>query len=285
MQYSDQKKGMLIAFTAIMFITPDSLLIRLANTESWNLIFYRGLIPFLVVFFGLLIIYKTKLLKEIINNGWHGFFYACTFTITNIVFVISIENTNVANPLIMLALAPMLSAVISLIFLKENPNNKTWVAILITTLSVIYIFYDALEAGDLLGNFLGLVCALGLAAGSVIIRSAKKISLVPSAMLGKLMVALIAFLFVDQLQLTGNDIVIVPLMCVMCVAIPFVLVTLAPRYITAAEVNLFFLLETILGPLWVWFVIKEQPSFETILGGSIIVVTIAIHSILSLKKI
>tara|TARA_B100001123_G_C15199369_1_gene982694 strand:+ start:22 stop:879 length:858 start_codon:yes stop_codon:yes gene_type:complete len=285
MQYSDQKKGMLIAFTAIMFITPDSLLIRLANTESWNLIFYRGLIPFLVVFFGLLIIYKTKLLKEIINNGWHGFFYACTFTITNIVFVISIENTNVANTLIMLALAPMLSAVISLIFLKENPNNKTWVAILITTLSVIYIFYDALEAGDLLGNFLGLVCALGLAAGAVIIRSAKKISLVPSAMLGKLMVALIAFLFVDQLQLTGNDIVIVPLMCVMCVAIPFVLVTLAPRYITAAEVNLFFLLETILGPLWVWFVIKEQPSFETIVGGSIIVVTIAIHSILSLKKI
>ena len=285
MQYSDQKKGMLIAFTAIMFITPDSLLIRLANTESWNLIFYRGLIPFLVVFFGLLIIYKTKLLKEIINNGWHGFFYACTFTITNIVFVISIENTNVANTLIMLALAPMLSAVISLIFLKENPNNKTWVAILITTLSVIYIFYDALEAGDLSGNFLGLVCALGLAAGAVIIRSAKKISLVPSAMLGKLMVALIAFMFVDQLQLTGNDLVIVPLMCVMCVAIPFVLVTLAPRYITAAEVNLFFLLETILGPLWVWFVIKEQPSFETILGGSIIVVTIAIHSILSLKKI
>ena len=285
MQYSDQKKGMLIAFTAIMFITPDSLLIRLANTESWNLIFYRGLIPFLVVFFGLLIIYKTKLLKEIINNGWHGFFYACTFTITNIVFVISIENTNVANTLIMLALAPMLSAVISLIFLKENPNNKTWVAILITTLSVIYIFYDALEAGDLLGNFLGLVCALGLAAGAVIIRSAKKISLVPSAMLGKLMVALIAFMFVDQLQLTGNDLVIVPLMCVMCVAIPFVLVTLAPRYITAAEVNLFFLLETILGPIWVWFVIKEQPSFETIVGGSIIVVTIAVHSILSLKKI
>ena len=125
---------------------------------------------------------------------------------------------------------------------------------------------------------------MGLAVGANIIRSAKKISLVPSAMLGKLMVALIAFLFVDQLQLTGNDIVIVPLMCVMCVAIPFVLVTLAPRYITAAEVNLFFLLETILGPLWVWFVIKEQPSLETILGGSVIILTIGIHSLLALKK-
>ena len=60
MAYSDQKKGMLIAFTAIMFITPDSLFIRLSNINSWNLIFYIGIIPFLVVFFGLLIIYKIK---------------------------------------------------------------------------------------------------------------------------------------------------------------------------------------------------------------------------------
>ena len=284
MSYSDQKKGMLIAFTAIMFITPDALLIRLANLNSWNLIFYRGFIPFIVVFIGLLIIYKTKLLNEIINNGVYGFFYACVFTVTNIVFVISIENTNVANTLIMIALAPMLSAILSFIFLKESPDKKTWIAIIITTLSVVYIFYDALDAGDFLGNFLGLVCATGLAVGAVIIRSAKKISLVPSAMIGKLMVSLIALFFANQLKLESNDIVIIPLMCVMCVAIPFVLITLAPRFITAAEVNLFFLLETILGPLWVWLVIKEQPSFETIFGGSIIIATIATHSFLNLKK-
>ena len=123
-----------------------------------------------------------------------------------------------------------------------------------------------------------------IAVGAVIIRSAKKISLVPSAMIGKLMVTLIALLFVDQLKLEGNDNVIIPLMCIMCVAIPFVLVTLAPRYITAAEVNLFFLLETILGPLWVWLVIKEQPSFETIIGGVVIVATIGVHAYFSLKK-
>ena len=79
-------------------------------------------------------------------------------------------------------------------------------------------------------------------------------------------------------------IIIIPTMGIACVAIPFVLITLAPRYIGAAEVNLFFLLETILGPLWVWFVIKEQPSTETIIGGIVIIVTIATHSIFSLKK-
>tara|TARA_B100000953_G_scaffold63752_1_gene50963 strand:- start:1494 stop:2345 length:852 start_codon:yes stop_codon:yes gene_type:complete len=281
---NDQKKGMLLAFGGIMFITPDSLLIRLANISSWNLIFYRGFIPFLTIFIGLLIVYRSSLFKKILDNGWHGLFFILTFAITSIVFVISIENTNVANTLVMVALAPMLSAIISLIFLKENPDKKTWIAIAITTLAVIYIFYDAIDSGDFLGNFLGLVCATGLAVNAVIIRSAKKISLVPSAMIGKLIVALFAIIFVDQIKLENNDLIIVPLMCVACIAIPFVCVTLAPRYITAAEVNLFFLLETIFGPFWVWLVIKEQPSFETIIGGGIIIATITIHSALALKK-
>ena len=281
---NDQKKGMFLAFGGIMFITPDSLLIRLADIDSWNLIFYRGFIPFLTIFIGLLIIYKSSLFKKILDNGWHGLFFILTFAITSIVFVISIENTNVANTLVMIALAPMLSAIISLIFLKENPDKETWIAIIITTFAVIYIFYDAIDSGDFLGNFLGLVCATGLAVNAVIIRSAKKISLVPSAMIGKLIVALFAFIFVDQIKLENNDLIIVPLMCVACIAIPFVCVTLAPRYITAAEVNLFFLLETIFGPFWVWLVIKEQPSFETIIGGGIIIATITIHSALALKK-
>ena len=280
----NQEKGMLLAFSGIMFITPDSLLIRLADINSWNLIFYRGLIPFFVIFIGLIIIYRLSLFKRILNNGWHGLAFIVSFAITSIVFVVSIENTNVANTLVMVALAPMLSAIISLIFLKENPDQKTWAAIVITTLAVIYIFYDAIDAGDFLGNFLGLVCATGLAVNAVIIRSAKKISLVPSAMIGKLIVSLFALFFVDQLKLENNDLIIIPIMCVVCIAIPFVCVTLAPRYITAAEVNLFFLLETIFGPLWVWLVIKEQPSIETITGGSIIIATIAIHSLLVLKK-
>jgi len=279
-----QKKGMLLAFVGIMFITPDSLLIRLSNINSWNLIFYRGFIPFLTILIGLIFVYRSKLLKKILDNGWHGLVFVVSFAITSIVFVVSIENTNVANTLVMVALAPMLSAIISLVFLKENPDQKTWVAIGITTLAVVYIFYDAIDAGDFLGNFLGLICATGLAVNAVIIRSAKKMSLVPSAMAGKLMVALFALFFADQIKLENNDLIIVPIMCIVCIAIPFVCVTLAPRYITAAEVNLFFLLETIFGPLWVWLVIKEQPSMETIIGGSIIIITIAIHSMLVLKK-
>ena len=96
--------------------------------------------------------------------------------------------------------------------------------------------------------------------------------------------ALFALLFIESFLLTGDDLIIVPLMCIMCVAIPFVLVTIAPRFIPAAEVNLFFLLETIIGPIWVWLIIEEQPSLETIQGGAVIITAIAIHSFIKLKN-
>ena len=281
---NNQQKGSLLAFIGVMFITPDSLFIRLANIETWGLLFYRGLIPFVVVLIGLLIFYKKNFIKALNKIGYPGIFYIISFSICNITFIISIQNTNVANTLIMVAMAPMISAILSAIFLKEATDKSTWLAIIITFVAVTYIFYDSLRLGNILGDIFGFITAFGLAINANLARYAKKIDLVPSAVIGKLCVAIFAYFFVDNFQLIQNDIFIVPLMCVMCVAIPFVLVTIAPRFITAAEVNLFFLLEVILGPIWVWWVIKEQPSLETIIGGLVIIITIAIHSILALKK-
>ena len=184
----------------------------------------------------------------------------------------------------MIATAPMLSAILGAIILKEPPDKKTWICIIVTFFAVIYIFFDSIKIGNFYGDILGFVTAIGLAVGAITIRSAKTKNLVPAAVIGKLFVALFALIFVENFILTNNDLLIVPLMCILCVAIPFVLVTIAPRFIPAAEVNLFFLLETIIGPIWVWLIIKEQPSVETLQGGIIIVSAIAIHSFLKLKK-
>ena len=281
---SNQHKGSLLAFVAVMLITPVSIFIRLSNIETWGMLFYRGAIPFVVVLIGLIFFYKNNLLKALIDIGYPGIFYVISFSICNITFIISIQNTNVANTLVMIAMAPMLSAILGSIFLKEVPDQKTWIAIIITLISVTYIFHDSMEMGNFYGDLFGLITAFGLACNAVIARYAKNRDLVPSAVIGKLCVAVFAFFFVDSFSLVGTDLIIVPLMCVMCVAIPFVLVTIAPRFIPAEEVNLFFLLETIIGPFWVWMIIREQPSIETIQGGTVIILTIAIHSFLKLKK-
>ena len=281
---TDQQKGSLLAFVAVMFITPDSLFIRLSSIDTWGLVFYRGIIPFFTVFFGMLLIYRLNFFKILMTSGIHGIIYVITFSITNITFVVSIQNTNVANTLVMIATAPMLSAILGSIFLKEPPYKKTLISIIITFLAVIYIFFDSLKLGNFYGDILGFITAIGLAVGAVTIRSAKSKNLVPAAVVGKLLVATFALLFVENFALINQDMIIVPLMCILCVAVPFVLVTIAPRFIPAAEVNLFFLLETIIGPIWVWLVIKEQPSVETLLGGGVIIITIAIHSFLKLRN-
>ncbi len=281
---SDQQKGSLMAFVAVMFITPDSLFIRLSNVDTWGLVFYRGIIPFFTVFLVMLFIYRISFFKILLSSGYAGLIYIGTFSVTNITFVVSIQNTNVANTLVMIATAPMLSAILGGIFLKEPPDKKTWISIIITFFAVIYIFFDSLKLGNFYGDILGFITALGLAVGAVTIRSAKTKNLVPAAVIGKLFVAIFALFFIESFILAENDLLIIPIMCILCVAIPFVLVTIAPRFIPAAEVNLFFLLETIIGPLWVWLIIKEQPSIETLYGGLVIISTIAIHSFLKLKN-
>jgi drug/metabolite transporter (DMT)-like permease len=281
---TDQQKGSLLAFIAVIFITPDSLFIRLSNVDTWGLVFYRGIIPFFTLFIGMLLIYKSNFFKMLFSSGYHGLIYIGTFSITNITFVVSIQNTNVANTLVMIATAPMLSAILGAIFLKEPPDKKTWISIIVTFLAIIYIFFDSIKLGNFYGDILGFITAIGLAVGAVTIRSAKSKNLVPAAVVGKLFVATFALFFIESFVLEDKDLIIVPLMCILCVAIPFVLVTIAPRFIPAAEVNLFFLLETIIGPIWVWLIIKEQPSIETLQGGVVIIMTIAIHSFLKLKN-
>ena len=282
---NNQQKGSLLAFIAVIFITPDSLFIRLSNIETWGMLFYRGAIPFVVVLIGLLFFYKSNFLKALFNIGYPGIFYIISFSICNITFIISIQNTNVANTLVMIAMAPMISAILGAIFLKEIPDRKTWSAIIITFAAVAYIFKDSIELGNFYGDIFGLITAFGLACNAVLARFAKDRDLVPSAVIGKLCVAFFALFFVESFALVERDLIIVPLMAIMCVAIPFVLVTIAPRFIPAEEVNLFFLLETIIGPIWVWLIVKEQPSIEALQGGLVIIVTIAIHSFLKLKKL
>ena len=118
---SNQQKGSFLAFIAVILITPDSIFIRLSNIETWGMLFYRGAIPFVVVLIGLIFFYKNNFFKALAGIGYPGIFYIISFSICNITFIISIQNTNVANTLVMIAMAPMLSAILGSIFLKEIP--------------------------------------------------------------------------------------------------------------------------------------------------------------------
>ena len=283
MKLSNNRKGILLALIGVLFITPDSLSVRLIGISSWELMFYRGLIPFLCLFFLLIFIYKKNFTKACLAIGYAGVLNAVLVALGNMTFVASLENTNVANTLIMISLAPFMAAIFGSIFLKEYPNKRTWLTMFICFFFVIFIFYDSYESQKILGDIMGLATAMIIGASSVVIRYGKLINFLPSLMLGKLFTMFFTIFFVSSLSLESTDALLVLIMGIFFVFIPISLITLAPRYIAAHEVELFFVLETALGPLWVWYFISERPTDKTIFGGIVIIIIIFIYTILELR--
>jgi len=280
----DKDKGILLAVLGVLFITPDSLFVRLVEIHSWQLVFYRGLIPFICLLIFLVFFYKKDFFSKCLIIGYAGILNAILIASANITFITSLENTNVANTLIMISLAPFMAAILGSIFLKEHPNKRTWITMFLCFSFVVFIFYDSYETDKIKGDFFGLLTALIIGASAVVIRSAKKVNFLPSLLLAKFFTMFFVVYFVDSFALSSYDLFLVVIMGVFFIFLPVSLLTLAPRYIPAHEVELFFVLETALGPLWVWFFINEQPSLKTLIGGFVIISIIFIYTFLELRE-
>jgi drug/metabolite transporter (DMT)-like permease len=183
----------------------------------------------------------------------------------------------------MVSLVPLIAAIISFIFLKEKLDIITNTAILLCLIAVIFIFYDSIGSGRILGDIFGVLTAVAVAGSLVTIRSAPTKNFIPSYVMGKLGTALFASLLVTSFVIGSLDLSYIFLM-IFTVGFSFIFITFAPRFISASEVGLFFLLETALGPIWVWWFISEVPSFNTIVGAIFIVFIIFLHSVYMLKK-
>ena len=288
MNLTNKQKGLGLSLIGVLLITPDSLFLRLIDLGAWELVFYRGLVPFICLLIVLSFYYRSQFIKSFLVLGIPGLIYAILIALGSTTFVISIENTYVANTLIMIALLPFATAILSSIFLKEHPSKRMWLTIIACFAVVLFIFYDSYQGNRLYGDFFGLLTAIMVGGSAVVVRYGKNFNFLPALLLSKFFIMLIAIIFMqnfpETLFVDQKNLYLIIAMGVFAVFIPLAMITLAPRYITAAEVNLFFLLETVLGPFWVWLVIKEQPSLETIIGGAIIILTIAIHSFIALKK-
>ena len=283
MTLTNHQKGILLAFIGVMLLTPDSLLIRLITVDTWSLLFYRSLIPGLFLLLCVIVYTRKNFFKFFFNAGKFGLLNLVFITASNIFFILALQNTNVANALVMVSLVPLIAAIISFIFLKERLDIITNTAILLCLIAVIFIFYDSIGSGRILGDIFGVLTAVAVAGSLVTIRSAPTKNFIPSYVMGKLGTALFASLLVTSFVIGSLDLSYIFLM-IFTVGFSFIFITFAPRFISASEVGLFFLLETALGPIWVWWFISEVPSFNTIVGAIFIVFIIFLHSIYMLKK-
>ena len=288
MNLTNKQKGLGLSLIGVLLITPDSLFLRLIDLGAWELVFYRGLVPFICLLIVLSFYYRSQFIKSFLVLGIPGLIYAILIALGSTTFVISIENTYVANTLIMIALLPFATAILSSIFLKEHPSKRMWLTIIACFAVVLFIFYDSYQGNRLYGDFFGLLTAIMVGGSAVVVRYGKNFNFLPALLLSKFFIMLIAIIFMqnfpETLFVDQKNLYLIIAMGVFAVFIPLAMITLAPRYIPAYEVEIFFVLETILGPVWVWLVIHEQPTNKTIIGGVFIIIIILIHTYLELRE-
>ena len=279
-----RNKGLLLSLIGVIIISPDSLLIRLANIDDLSLIFYRSALPIITILIFLIYNYQKSFIKSFFLIGLPGVIYAVLYAITHICFVYSIQNTAVANTLVLIASAPIFAALFSVFILKEIPSFFTWIVIFIALLAMIIIGIGSFTSTGLYGDIMALIVAAGMGFSMVLVRLFKNKDLVPACLLGCLIAALYTLPFGVNFNIDQNQIFYLLLMCLLILPIPFMILTIAPKYTPAHEVALIFLMESVLGTAWVWFVINEVPPLNTIIGGVLLLGSVSIFIYQTTKK-
>jgi drug/metabolite transporter (DMT)-like permease len=278
--------GLLITSIGGFLYTFDLPLLRLANGEKWTLVFARGVCMFLSISLIWLFLRLAQKNKTPYLAGTAGLAVAAVSTIASTSYIGALVETNAANVVFIIALVPVLTAVFSRIFIGERIHVYTWATTFVALAGVGIIVYDGLGTGHILGDILALVCACCTATIFTIIRASGK-NLSTSLAIGSLLSALFAALFnpinlsslisIAGFGLPGwawialNGLVMIPLASI--------LVANGPRFMPSADVSMFFLLETVLTPIWIWMLFGEIPSVAVLFGGTIVIVTLIAHSV------
>ena len=233
-----RNKGLILSFVGVLILSPDSLFIRLVNLDDFSLIFYRSALPIITILIFLIYTYKRSFLKSFYLIGVPGIIYAILYAITHISFVYSIQNTAVANTLVLIASAPIFAALFSVFILKEIPSLFTWIVILIAMLAMIIIGIGSFTTTGLYGDIMALIVAIGMGFSMVLVRLFKNKDLVPACLLGCLISALYALPFGINFDLNNDQILFLFIMCLLILPIPFMILTISPKFASAHEVAL-----------------------------------------------
>jgi len=275
-------KGLLIAFFGILILTPDAVLVRLADSNSWTVLFWRGIFFATGIIVILLITYRSKAINELINIGKEGVLIGLLTALGGTSFILAIHYTSIAKTLVIISISPIMVAIVSLFMLKEKPSLYTWLSMIVVFFGIYIVMSGDTSGMNLMGNLFALAAVVVGGFSFTLLRKYKNVNMVPAMAVNGIVIALIGFVFADSLVLSSQSMLYI-LASGVVLAVSFSLITIAPQYIPAPEVAMFFPLGTVLGTLLAWIVVKEQPSSNALIGGSIVIVTLFCHAWYSTK--
>jgi drug/metabolite transporter (DMT)-like permease len=192
-------------------------------------------------------------------------------------FMVALTLTAVANVLITMAVGPLLTALITRVFLGHRLPARTWLAIVLAGIGIGWMYGSQLSLGDphfLIGSLVALCVPI---AGSVQWTLAQKsqsegqnLDLVPSVLLGAAISSLLTLPLAMPLKASPHDVGLLAILGLFQLAIPCALSVVCARVLKAPEVALLALLEIVFGIALAWWGANEAPQLSVLLGGALV---------------
>jgi drug/metabolite transporter (DMT)-like permease len=279
---SQHLKGILITVLGVIILSPDAVLIRLADSDGWALLFWRGLSYAIGVSVIVWMMHGSQAINVCRKIGKGGLLIGFLAGITAGTFLFAIEYTSIANTLVIISTSPVMIAIIAWIMLKEKVSFVTLVSMAIVFIGIYIVMSESFGGSSFKGDIYALITSIMMGVTFTLTRKYKNIDMIPTNIVGGMVAAVIALVFADSLTLTTNAMIYI-VATGFILSISFSLIVMAPRYIPAAEVGMIMPLETVLGTLIAWIAINEVPSSSALIGGAIVIVALFLHALYSTK--
>ena len=268
----------------IFIMSVESLMIKYTTVSSFVFSFYLGIFIFTSTA-GTLLFKKKEYVKNALTSSF-GILIICAtmMAISNIFFITAIKTTIVANVVIIFSTSALFSSLIAYLLYKEKMTRNIFYASFFMFIGLFIIFSDELSFGSMEGNIYALLCTILFSVSFVLLSKYKEMDRVVLTALSGVALSVITYFLSDDLKIDTTNLLIVMSMGLVISSISRVLIGNGAKYISASEVSLLMLIETIMAPIWVWIFLNEIPSSNTYIGGSIIILTLIVNSLYTLKK-
>ena len=202
----------------------------------------------------------------------------------NTLFILSITHTTVANTMFLLSGAPFFAALLGRLVLGERVARGVWVAMSVALFGMAVMLWEGMGAGTLYGNSLALLAAVCFGAFAVVLRKGRGINMLPIVVFGAVLGGMNSALMCDgAFAIPLRDAALLFVWGALLSGTVHVIFTWGSRHVPGAELTLLILIEFILSPMWVWLAIDERPSLATLVGGSLVLASVASRAIASFR--
>ena len=277
--------GPLLVFLGALSLSFGGLIVKsFEGANLWQILFWRSIFFILVVSIFLTITYRKNVLKAFIKSGFPGLIGGLILSTGFCGYVFAMYNTTVANTNFIIQTQTIFLAVFGYLFLKEKVSKITLVSIILAISGIILMVGSSLSLGQMSGNIAAFIMPISFAILILIIRKYPNVDMVPLQLIAGIVAMIIGYLFAGKILISLYDVYLGFLAGFFQLGFGFILITIGARRTPSALVGIIMLTEAVLGPLWAWLFVNEQPPFIVLIGGSIVIISVLLQFLPILQK-